>query len=81
MVHMTAQGGVSWGQQGLGVSSVARRGSWESLAQGQRLLRSHPRPKQDSWGPELLARKPLHVEGCGCQRVWPFRIAHEDPQS
>lgn len=65
---------MSWGQQGLGVSSVARRGSWESGSRSAPAEVPPPAPSKTAGGPELLARKPLHVEGCGCQRVWPCLV-------
>lgn len=65
---------MSWGQQGLGVSSVTRRGSWESGSRSAPAEVPPPAPSKTAGGPELLAEKPLHVEGCGHQRVWPCLV-------
>lgn len=65
---------MSWGQQGLGVSSVTRRGSWESGSRSAPAEVPPPAPSKTVGGPELLAEKPLHVEGCGHQRVWPCLV-------
>ena len=46
-------------------------GAVGSLAQGQRLLRSHPPPQARQLGSQCqLVGKSLHMEACGCQRVW-----------